>query len=118
MSLTRLFQIGAWACLAVIGALSLVAPRLRPVTFLPHNAEHVAIFVLAGLAVGLGYPNRNGRHMIMLAVFAAVVEVAQFVTPGRHPRLSDFAVDTLGAWAGVALALAITRLLGKAASPR
>jgi VanZ family protein len=115
----RLFQIASWLCLGAIGALSLVAPTWRPVTILPHNAEHVAIFVLAGLAVGLGYPNRAARHMAALTLFAAVVELAQFFAPGRHPRVGDFVVDALGACAGVALALVLTRITAaKTASPR
>ena len=108
--MTRLFQAGAWLCLAAIGVLSLVAPSLRPVTFLPHDFEHVAIFSLAGLAIGLGYPNRATQHMVALTLFAAAVELAQFYAPGRHPRVSDFVVDALGAGAGVVVALMLTRL--------
>ena len=108
--MTRLFRICAWLCLAAIGVLSLVAPSLRPVTFLPHNFEHVAIFSLAGLAIGLGYPNRATQQMIGLTLFAAAVEIAQFYAPGRHPRASDFVVDALGACLGVALALMLTRM--------
>ena len=108
--MTRLFQICAWPCLAAIGALSLVAPSMRPVTFLPHSFEHVAIFLAAGLAIGLGYPNRATQRMIGLTLFAAAVELAQFYAPGRHPRISDFVVDALGACIGVAVALMLTRL--------
>jgi VanZ family protein len=108
--MTRLFQLCGWLCLAAISVLSLVAPSWRPVTFLPHNTEHVAIFTLAGLALGLGYPNRGARAMAALVLFAAAVELAQFYAPGRHPRLSDFLVDALGACAGVILALAFTKL--------
>jgi VanZ family protein len=105
----RLFRIGAWLCLAAIGVLSLVAPALRPVTLLPHDFEHVAIFSLAGLAVGLGYPNRAMQHVVTLTLFAAAIELAQFYVPGRHPRVSDFVVDALGAGAGVVVALMLTR---------
>jgi VanZ family protein len=108
--MTRLFQVAAWLCLAAIGVLSLVAPSLRPVTFLPHDFEHVAIFSLAGLAIGLGYPNRATQHMIALTLFAAAVELAQFYAPGRHPRVSDFMVDALGAGVGIVIALMLTRL--------
>jgi VanZ family protein len=107
--MTRLFQAGAWLCLAAIGVLSLVAPSLRPITFLPHDFEHVAIFALAGLAIGLGYPNRTTQHVIALTLFAAAVELAQFYAPGRHPRVSDFVVDALGAGAGAVVALMLTR---------
>jgi VanZ family protein len=107
---TRLFQAGGWLCLAAIGVLSLVAPSLRPVTFLPHNFEHVAIFLAAGLAISLGYPNRATQQMIALALFAAAIELAQFYAPGRHPRVSDFLVDALAACAGVVVASMLTRI--------
>jgi hypothetical protein len=106
----RLIRIFAWACLAAILALSLVAPSLRPV-LMPHNIEHAAIFALAGLAVGLGYPHHAARNMIVLTIFSAVVEIAQFYAPGRHPRLIDFVVDALFACAGIVLAVVLSRLL-------
>ncbi|HKS61053.1 MAG TPA: VanZ family protein [Xanthobacteraceae bacterium] len=108
--MTRLFQAGGWLCLAAIGALSLVTPSMRPVTFLPHSFEHVAIFLAAGLAIGLGYPNRAAQHAIALTLFAAAIELAQFYAPGRHPRLSDFVVDALAACAGVVVALILSQL--------
>ncbi|MGZ6244140.1 MAG: VanZ family protein [Candidatus Binataceae bacterium] len=110
MKMRLLIQIFAWACLAAIVALSLVAPSLRPV-LLPHKIEHAAIFALAGLAIGLGYPNHAARNMIILTIFSALVELAQFYAPGRHPRVSDFVVDAAAACAGVALAAMFARLL-------
>lgn len=107
----RLFRAAAWLCLLAIGVLSLVKPSLRPVTILPHDVEHAAIFALAGLAVGLGYPNHSVRNMIALTVFAAAIELAQLYAPGRHARWTDFAVDALSACAGVGLALLVGRLL-------
>jgi VanZ family protein len=38
-------------------------------------------------------------------VFAAFVELIQLMIPGRHARLSDFAVDAVASCIGVALAL-------------
>ena len=115
MSGQKVFQIAAWFCFAAIVVLSLVSPALRPVTFVPHALEHAAIFALAGLAVGLGYPNRSTHHMIALAIFAAAIELAQFYAPGRHPRLIDFAIDAFGACAGVVLAAVITRFCARTA---
>ena len=114
MVLRCLFRILAWLCLATIGVFSVVEPSMRPETFLPHNFEHVAIFALAGLAIGLGYPNRAAQQMVTLTLFAAAVELAQFYAPGRHPRFSDFVVDALAACAGVVMTLMLTR---KAARP-
>ena len=106
----RLFQAIGWLCVLAIIVLSLVAPAWRPVTFLPHDLEHLAIFIMTGFALGLGYPGRTAQHMAMLVIFAAAIELAQFYVPGRHPRLIDFLVDALGACAGAALAALATRL--------
>ena len=111
MTARRLIQLLAWLCLAAIVILSLVKPSLRPVTILPHDVEHAAIFALAGLAVGLGYPNHGLRNMIALTVFAAAIELAQLYAPGRHARWIDFFVDALSACAGVVLARLAGRLL-------
>jgi VanZ family protein len=110
MTSRRVFRLIAWACVAAIVMLSLVTPTLRPVTRLPHDLEHLAIFAITGLALGLGYPGRLARHMALLVVFAGAVELAQFVTPGRHPRLIDFVVDALSGCAGAALAALVMRL--------
>jgi VanZ family protein len=115
MTIRRLFQIAGWLCVALIGALSIVAPSLRPVTILPHDLEHAAIFALTGLALGLGYPNRARLHMPAMIVFAAVIEIVQLYAPGRHARMIDFVVDALSACAGVALATALTWLRARAA---
>jgi VanZ family protein len=109
MTARRLFRVIAWACVAAIVVLSLVSPSLRPVTKLPHNLEHLAIFAITGFTLGLGYPGRLTRHVALLVVFAGVIELAQFVTPGRHPRLIDFVVDAASACAGAVLAALIAR---------
>jgi len=110
MTLRTLFQIAAWFFIASIIALSLVAPSLRPVTFLPHNLEHAAIFAAAGFAAALGFPNRPALAMATLVLFAGAVEVAQLYAPGRHASLVDFVVDASAACAGVLLAMLIARL--------
>ena len=116
MTAQRLVQGLAWLSLVAIGVLSLVAPRLRPVTILPHDLEHAAIYALAGFTVGLGYPNHGLRNMLALTVFAGAIELAQLYAPGRHARWSDFAVDALAACIGVAVAVTMARLLPRAAA--
>ena len=45
---------------------------------------------------------------ILFVIFAGVIEAAQLFAPGRHARLSDFVVDTLGMYVGLlAVALAV-----------
>jgi len=109
MTWQRAFQVTAWICVAAIVALSLVSPTLRPVTILPHNVEHLAIFILTGFALGLGYPGHLTRLLLLLVIFAGAIELAQFFAPGRHPRLIDFAVDAAAACAGAAVAAVVGR---------
>jgi VanZ family protein len=109
MTTRRLFRGIAWACVAAIVILSLVSPSLRPVTRLPHNLEHLAIFAVTGFTLGLGYAGRLVHHIALLVIFAGAIELAQFVTPGRHPRLIDFVVDAASACAGAVLAALVVR---------
>jgi VanZ family protein len=110
-----MFQVAAWLTVAAIGVLSLVAPSLRPVTVLPHNLEHAAIFALAGFAAGVAYPARPLRLLAMLVIFAGAIELAQFYAPGRHPSRIDFVVDAFAGCAGAAIALVLMKLRGRAA---
>jgi hypothetical protein len=109
MTSRRTFRIVAWVCIAAIVALSLVSPALRPVTVLPHHVEHLAIFIVTGFALGLGYPGHLARLLVLLVIFAGAIELAQFFAPGRHPRLIDFVVDAAGACAGALLAALVLR---------
>ena len=54
MTARRLFQAAGWLLVVAIVVLSLVAPSLRPVTFLPHNLEHAAAFAIAVVSSRLG----------------------------------------------------------------
>ncbi len=100
----RIFQITAWLLALAIIFLSLVPPSIRPVTDLPHDLEHFAIFLLTSFAFGMGYPRRYLFQLIALATFAGLVEIAQYLVPGRHARLSDFIVDAVAVCAGIGAA--------------
>ena len=118
MNARTMFQVAGWCCIVAICVLSLVAPSLRPVTFLPHGLEHAAIFAAAGFMVGFGYPERPLLQMAAFMVFAAAIELAQLYVPGRHARLIDFAVDAVAACAGVAFAVLYARVRVRLAAVR
>ena len=99
----RLFRIVAWLLLVAIVVLSVVPAENRPVTPAPHNFEHAAIFLAAGLAFGLGY-SRYLVQILGLIAFSAAIELIQLLIPGRHARFSDFLVDALSVSIGVGLA--------------
>ena len=94
-------QASAWILLVTIAVLSLVPPQDRPVTILPHSVEHFSIFLVAGLAFGVGYPQRRLFQFVAVLAFTAAIELAQLLVPGRHARLSDFLVDALGITVGL-----------------
>ena len=98
---TKLLRAIAWLLIVVICLLSLLLPSQRPVTGAPHNFEHLAIFMLTGLAFGLGYRLRHLTQAAGLIAFAGAIEIAQYWVPGRHARTSDFIVDAASACAGV-----------------
>lgn len=103
----RVFQIAAWLLLVAIVVLSVSPPDYRPVTPAPHDVEHSAIFVLTGLAFGLGYERWRLGQALALVAFSATIEIVQLAIPGRHSRLSDFLVDALSVSAGVGLAVMV-----------
>jgi VanZ family protein len=98
---TRIFRALGWILVAAILALSLVPPSLRPMTGMPHDFEHFAIFALCGYAFGLGYRSRHFLQAIGLVAFSGMVEILQLMTPGRHARLIDFVVDAVASCAGL-----------------
>jgi VanZ family protein len=110
-----IFRVAAWFLLLAIVVLSVVPPTYRPVTPAPHDVEHLVIFLLMGLAFGLGYESRPVLQIIGLVAFSAGIEALQLYVPGRHARLSDFLVNAVSVAFGVGLAAATT---GKAQAPR
>jgi VanZ family protein len=56
---------------------------------------------MAGLAFGLAYRVGHLYQVIGMAVFAGALELAQYSIAGRHPRMSDFVVNSTGACIGV-----------------
>jgi VanZ family protein len=104
-------QVGAWFFVLAIVALSVVPPDYRVIVGFPRPIEHLSIFLLAGLAFGLGYPYRYATQSICLILFAGMVELMQLGIPGRHARLSDFVASTLG----VGVAYIVLRLVTQAA---
>ena len=104
---TLLCRVAAWFLLAIITVLSFVPPGYRPVTPVPHNVEHLSIFLPTGLALGIGYKRRHLLQSLALVLYSAAIELIQLEIPGRHGRLSDFLVNAVSACLGVGLAVLI-----------
>jgi VanZ like family len=106
----RIFQVAAWLLALAIVVLSLGPPSTRPVTGAGHDVEHLLAFMATGLAYGLGYPRRFWCLCMALMTFAAVIELAQILLPGRHARLSDFLIDAAALCLGVGLSYLLVKL--------
>jgi VanZ family protein len=94
-------RVAAWILAIAIVVLSIVPRDLRPETDLPHYLEHFLIFLITGIAFGLGYGRNLGLLGVFLFLFAGLVEIAQLFQSSRHARISDFLIDTLALWIGL-----------------
>jgi VanZ family protein len=107
----RIAQATSWILLFSIAALSVVPPDLRPVTILPHDMEHAALYFLAGCEFGLVYADHFVTTLVGLSAFNLVMEVIQLWIPGRHARMSDFLVDAFAIAVGLVGGAALARRL-------
>ena len=105
--MTIILRLIAWGLAAAIAYATLGPATQRPHSNLGQNGEHAFAFVLLGLAFGLAYARAPGRTAVLVIVYTGLVEVLQFLAPGRHARLSDFVVDALAACVGLVAARAI-----------
>lgn len=108
----------AWSLAAAIIVLSIVPPRLRPETALPHDLEHFVIFFAMGGAFSVGYQFKRLSLIALLVIFSGVVELSQLFVPGRHARVTDFVVDGLAVCAGVVTPLLAKQAVAKSKSRR
>jgi VanZ family protein len=109
MSMQSVYRGIGWLLCVIIVILTFVPPSFRPVTHAPHVLEHLTIFLVTGLAFGMGYPNRRSVCVIAFVIFAAVLEIGQIWDPGRHARFRDFVANVLGTWLGLYLSFIWSR---------
>jgi VanZ family protein len=93
----------AWLLATAVTFVTLGPPRFRPQTDLGQIGEHTLAFIPIGLAFALAYPRHRGPAAVIAVVLTGVLELLQFVAPGRHARLQDFVVDALATLAGFAI---------------
>jgi VanZ family protein len=108
--ITKAARVAAW--LLVLGAiiLTLGPQKLRPHTGVEHDLEHALAFALLGLAFGLGYPRYRAVLALLAVAGIGLMEVLQQWVPARHANVRDFAVNGLGACAGIAVAALLDAL--------
>jgi VanZ family protein len=90
-------------------------PSFGLVDLLVKKGGHMLGYFVLALASLRGFSNR--RHAFWLAFGLALAnaltdELHQSFIPGRHPALTDVAIDSLGAALGLLLAACSARLRG------
>jgi VanZ family protein len=59
--------------------------------------EHVAAYLIAGIAVIIAYPRRPTWLIVaMLCAYAGILELGQMCVPGRHAGLLDWLASCSG----------------------
>jgi VanZ family protein len=109
--MTFVLRIFSWLLAAAVTFATLGPPRYRPHSNLGQDGEHALAFVLIGLAFGLAYPRQRMTVAVAVALIG-VLELLQFLVPGRHARLEDFIVDAIAACIGFVIA-ALLNWLGR-----
>jgi VanZ family protein len=112
----RLSLLLGWFGILAITILSLVPIELRPHVLAVSQFEHVGAYFATGVALALPFRTRKTLVLVCfsLSLLAALLEVAQLWIPGRDSRLIDWVAGSLGAWAGVAVVLAVFWAMGAA----
>ena len=88
-------------------------------TFIVRKTAHFTEYAILGILFYFFYrqalPQKNGLQLFVLAIlssflYACTDEIHQLFVPGRSGQFTDVLVDTLGAFCGCLLLLAIRRL--------
>lgn len=88
-------------------------------TFIVRKTAHFTEYAILGVLFYFFYrqtlPQKNGLQLFVLAIlssflYACTDEIHQLFVPGRSGQFTDVLVDTLGAFCGCLLLLAIRRL--------
>jgi len=105
--MTIILRLIAWGLAAAIAFATIGPAQQRPHSNLGQNGEHALAFVLLGLAFGLAHTRNRLHTAIFVIAYTGLIEILQFLAPGRHARLEDFVVDALAASLGLAGAAAL-----------
>jgi VanZ family protein len=105
--MTIILGLFSWSLAAAVAFATLGPAERRPHLNLGQNGEHALAFLLLGLAFGLAHTRNRSLTAAFVIAFTGLIEVLQFLVPGRHARMQDFVVDALAASLGLASAAAL-----------
>ena len=102
--MVRIARWGALALMVAITVVTLGPVSVRPMTGAPPDIERGIAYALLGGAVALACRSSRNRFVgiVLAIVFAALLEAAQNLVPGRDGHIRDFIVKAFGVVAGAA----------------
>ncbi|MCW0980567.1 antibiotic resistance protein VanZ [Agrobacterium sp. BT-220-3] len=100
MMINRLPKYVAWSVFLLILIVTVCPIGFRPHTLTTVGTDRAAAFAFCSAAFVLAYP-RYWLAVVVAGVVAAFgIEALQFLSPTRHPHMTDAAVKGAGAIAG------------------
>jgi VanZ family protein len=87
----------AWACIIGLAVASWAPGQDIIRTGFNTRLEHMAAYLIAGLAVLVAYPRKTPWSIAtLLGAYAGVLELGQMYVPGRHAALLDWLASSGG----------------------
>jgi VanZ family protein len=95
----RAARIAAWFAVLVLAVASWTPGEDMVRSGINGKAEHFVAYLLTGLSFALAYRDRSPwEFTVALAFYASVLEMGQWLVPGRHANILDLAAGVLGAF--------------------
>ena len=101
-------------CMIALATLAWLPEKVMTRTILGGHAEHFVAYLGTSILTGLAFQKspRLTVQCVLLIMYAAVLEVGQLYSPGRHASLQDFAFSAGGVViGGLFLSIARPRVL-------
>jgi uncharacterized membrane protein len=96
----KLVAASAWVLFALIIFVTICPIQDRPV-WGPARLEHLAAFAALCALFCAAYPRQTMLVLLLLVAAGGGLELAQYLTPDRHARLSDFCEKAFGGMTGI-----------------
>ena len=112
--LSTLLRCASIGCIIALAPLAWLPSSIIKRTMLGGHAEHFIAYLGTSILMGLAFQKspRLTVQWVLLIMYAAVLEVGQLYSPGRHASIQDFAFSAAGVLVGgLFLSVARTRVL-------
>ena len=105
-----LLRCAPWVAVGLLALVTLVPAQERPQSGLSSGLEHIAAYAVTAAAFSVVSTTRRWKILLVLVLYAAILEFLQRYAPGRHARFGDFLMSSAGVVVGVSGAWFFNRL--------